>query len=266
MTYADEIRRQVEAAPRAALPAVTAALWRAYGEGKVTETEAEALSGLIEARSSTNDGSRLRQIPNPPGTAETNVDPAFQSLVRRSRSAVGSRPRTDASMERRRRWAASGRLPPAIAARFTLAEQAVLALVAAETVRRTDCRLSIENMAAVAGVCRSTVKNAIREAARLGLLTVEERQITGFRNDTNVVRVVSREWQAWLRLARKVDLRFRPGSFCSATSTEGGGVKSVTTTTTQVPESGKTRTRGPVRRRSAFSNPPARPASRIADA
>ena len=49
MNYADEIRRQAEAAPRAALPAVTAALWRAYGDGKVTEAEAEALSGLIEA-------------------------------------------------------------------------------------------------------------------------------------------------------------------------------------------------------------------------
>ena len=50
--------------------------------------------------------------------------------VGRPRRAVGSRPRTDTSMERRRRWAASGRLPPALAARFTLAEQAVLAMVA----------------------------------------------------------------------------------------------------------------------------------------
>jgi hypothetical protein len=46
MNYADEIRRQVEAAPRAALPAVTAALWRAYGEGKVTEAEAEVWIGV----------------------------------------------------------------------------------------------------------------------------------------------------------------------------------------------------------------------------
>jgi hypothetical protein len=46
------------------------------------------------------------------------------------------------------------------------------------------------------------VKNVIREAARLGLLTVEERQITGFRNGTNVLRIVSPEWLARLRLAR----------------------------------------------------------------
>jgi hypothetical protein len=50
MNYAYEIRRQAEAAPRAALPAVTAALWKAFGEGHLSESEAEALSGLIEAR------------------------------------------------------------------------------------------------------------------------------------------------------------------------------------------------------------------------
>jgi hypothetical protein len=51
------------------------------------------------------------------------------------------------------------------------------------------------------------VRNAIREARQLGLLTVEERQITGFRNDTNIVRIVSPEWTAWLRLARRGVLR-----------------------------------------------------------
>ncbi len=194
MTYAEEILRQVEAAPCAALPAITAALWRAYGEGTVTETEAEALSALIDARRGAPIAPGLPKVepgpklggPHPHGGSVT-----VPGHVGRLRSTVGSRPRTDASMERRRRWAASGRLPPGLAARFTLAEQAVLALVAAETTRRKDCRLSIENMAAVTGVCRSTVKNAIREARRLGLLTVEERQITGFRHDTNVVCIIS---------------------------------------------------------------------------
>ena len=35
--FAEEIRRQAEVAPQAALSAVTAALWRAYGEGKITK-------------------------------------------------------------------------------------------------------------------------------------------------------------------------------------------------------------------------------------
>ena len=75
--------------------------------------------------------------------------------------------------------------------------------MAAETARRRIAVCRSRNMAAVAGVCRSTVKNAIREARQLGLLTVEERQITGFRNDTNVLRIISPEWLAWIRLARK---------------------------------------------------------------
>jgi hypothetical protein len=87
-------------------------------------------------------------------------------------------------------------------------------------VRRGDCRLCIDHIAALAGVARSTVKNAIRQARTLGLVTVEERQQTAWRNLSNVVRIVSKEWQAWNRLAR------RP-------SHQGGGVKSVTSTNTE---------------------------------
>ena len=42
------------------------------------------------------------------------------------------------------------------------------------------------------------VKNAIREAARLGLLTVQERRREGRRNLPNVVRIVAKEWTSWL--------------------------------------------------------------------
>ena len=59
-------------------------------------------------------------------------------------------------------------------------------------------RRCIDALAARAGVCRSMAKNAIRTAASLGLLTVEERRREGQRNLPNVVRVVSREWLAWL--------------------------------------------------------------------
>src|SRR3954469_10605333 len=105
-----QLRWAVEAAPRERLSELSAALWKGFAAGAVTEAEAEELSLLIEAR---------KKAPAAPQAA---------------RRPVGSPPRTDASMERRRRWAASGRLPPGIACRFTLAEQAVLAVVAVETV------------------------------------------------------------------------------------------------------------------------------------
>ena len=234
--FADEIRRAIEVATRLTLPQVTALLWRAYGDGKITESEAEALSGLIEAR--TEASAARRFSPATPAAFNSGDSQPAQDTAASARRAVGSRPRTDASMERRRRWAASGRLPPGLAARFTLAEQAVLALVAAETVRRKDCRLSVPNLAAVVGVAETTVRNAIREAVKLGLVTVEERRVTGFRNDTNIVRIVSAEWTAWLRLARKgAVLNTHPSP------QQGGGCKSPQRTPTEVLtllESGKT--------------------------
>jgi len=238
MTYAEEIRRQAEEVPRAALPAITAALWRAYGEGQVTEARAETLSGLIEERQTKD----THQMHTPGADAERpGAVSDRQSSPRRP--GVGSRPRT-ASMERRRRWAASGCLSPGLAARFTLAEQAVLALVAAEVVRRKDCRLAVGHLAAIVGVAETTVRNAIREAVKLGLLTVEERRVTGFRNDTNVVRIVSPEWTAWLRLARKANAATtlptrREGRHDPAF--QGGGCKSANRTPTEVPNLGKSR-------------------------
>ncbi|MBP32663.1 helix-turn-helix domain-containing protein [Methylobacterium sp.] len=236
--FADEIRRAIEAASRITLPQVTALLWRAYGEGKLTETEAESLSGLIEARTLAASNPRLGKLLTSATSQVGVAGDALQDRVAAPRRAVGSRPRTDASLERRRRWAASGRLPPSLAARFTLAEQAVLALIAAETTRRGDCRLAVGHLAAIVGVAETTVRNAVREARKLGLLTVEERRITGFRNDTNILRIVAPEWTAWLRLARKAAPSMalgRPERSGRDAKAKGGGCKSANPTPTQVP-------------------------------
>ena len=234
--FADEIRRTIEAADRITLPQVTALLWRAFGDGKVTEAEAEVLSGLIEAR--TDAPATRRYALAPPTASNLNESASRQDRAGSIKRTVGSRPRTDASLERRRRWAASGRLPPGLAARFTLAEQAALALVAAEVVRRKDCRLAVGQIAATVGVAETTVRNAIREAVKLGLVTVEERRVTGFRNDTNIVRIVSPEWAAWLRLARKSPTGHRGLADEHLTVEQGGGCKFPKRTPTQVLDSG----------------------------
>jgi hypothetical protein len=177
--FAEQIRRAVEASPRAELPAVSALLWKAYAAGTVTEAEASALSEAIEAR---------------------KVLPATQKPVQRR---LGSRPRTPASLERRRRWAASGALPPALASRFTLAETAVLAVIAAEHVKHGRCTLVIDHIAALAGVGRTTVKRALRAAQGLGFVRIEERRVSAWRNGPNVVTITSPEWTSWLRMRRK---------------------------------------------------------------
>ena len=241
--FADELKRAIEAADRITLPQVTALLWRAYGDGKVTDAEAESLSGLIEARTDAPAARKFFLASRAPSAPSDS--PPSKDAVASCRRSVGSRPRTDASLERRRRWAASGRLPPGLAARFTLAEQAVLALVAAEVVRRKDCRLAVGHLAAIAGVAETTVRNAIREAVKLGLVRVEERRVTGFRNDTNIVRIVSPEWQAWLRLARKSSAGYLDRAGARPTSGQGGGCKSAQGTHTQVLDLGILRITAP---------------------
>src|SRR3954467_5838035 len=89
-------------------------------------------------------------------------------------------------------------LPSLMTLRFTVGELAVLRIVGDEMRQHGCCDRCVDELAARAGVCRSMVKNAIRTAARLGLLTVEERRREGRRNLPNIVRIVSKEWTNWL--------------------------------------------------------------------
>ncbi len=200
--FTDQLRRAVEASPRIELTKVSALLWKAYAAGQIGEDDAQALSDTIEAR---------KALPASPAPA---------------RRHVGSRPRTDASMERRRRWASSGAMPPQLQARFTLAEAAVMSVVAAEVRVKGSCRLHNAHIAALAGVSVSTVKNAVRVARKLGFIRVAQRRLTAWRNDSNVITVVDLAWLAWLRLRRG-----------------GGGVKSVPATHTRA-EKGASERRG----------------------
>ena len=136
--------------PRERLAELAAAVWKGFACGALQEGEAQQLAEEIAAR---------KVIPPKP------AEP---------RRRVGSRPRSPAEMERRRRWTSSGWLPPQLAARFTMAEAAVLSTIAAEVARRGLCRLTIGHIASLAGVSRTTVQNAVRQAAALGILTSEE--------------------------------------------------------------------------------------------
>jgi hypothetical protein len=195
----DHFRRAIEAAPRVKLIELASALWKAHALGHLDDAETQCLAELIEVR---------KALPIPPKPARR----------------TGSRARSPASVERRRRWAGSGYMPPALAARFTTSEHAVLAVIAAEVVQRGLCRMPLGQIAALAGVCRTTVKNTLREARAIGLVTSEEWRIQAFRNAPNTVRIVSPEWRAWLRTrARKVAAE-------SPRTAEQGGGKSAPTT------------------------------------
>jgi hypothetical protein len=102
------------------------------------------------------------------------------------------------AIERRRRLASSGPLPPSIACRFTTGELAVLRIVGDEVQSKGACDRTLGEIAARAGVCRALAQQTIRKAAREELLTVEERPQPGRKSLPNVVRIISREWRTWL--------------------------------------------------------------------
>lgn len=178
MSFARQLRQAVEASPRVELHKVQDAVWKTWGAGGLSDDEAQALSDLIEARKAL---------------------PASQKPIQRR---LGSRPRSPSSMARRRSWAASGHLPPQVAARFTIGEAAVLAVVSIEVRKHGRCTLTIGHLAALAGVSRTTAKRALGQAYALGMIRVQERRLTAWRNESNVVTVIDPAWAAWLRLRR----------------------------------------------------------------
>lgn len=208
MLVFEEMRRAVEAAAPDRLGDVAAAVWKAYGAGGLTDAEAEQLDGLLNARRGAARVAPVKVSTLAEASAQlaTACAPASERqgaaapAPGRAHHRTGSRPRTADSLVRRRRMAAGGYLPPALAAAFTPGEQAVLAVVALEVGKRGACTLALGHVAALAGVCLTVAKQALRQARTLGLVEVEERRLSRSRNDTNVVRVASREWAAWLRL------------------------------------------------------------------
>lgn len=161
-------------------------VWGAFGQGQIGEGAAATLSEAIEKH--------RRTFGTPRRT------PGFTPRFKRgNRYPPRDRGR---SLERRRRLAASGPMPPALASMFTCGELAVLRIVADEMRDSGGCDRSLGELAARAGVGRTTAQNAIRRAAREGLLSVRERPQIGRRNLPNVVTVVSREWLLWIERGR----------------------------------------------------------------
>ncbi|WP_174804959.1 hypothetical protein [Methylobacterium oxalidis] len=151
----------------------------------MSEAEAEELSGLIELRKAV-------------GAAQTLTGSAYVKLRSPLPRKIQRPPVRSVAIERRRRLAASGPMPPALAARFTTGEAAVLRIVGDECRDKGRCVLPLDAIAARAGVGRTTAQNALRLARRLGMIEIEERRLTGAKNLPNRVTVIDREWRQWL--------------------------------------------------------------------
>jgi ribosomal protein L40E len=175
-------------------------LWAAHAAGHIPDGVAQDLAELLHQRRQPAIEAQGVLFPiagSPTSTDRKRVWAAFPARVEQ-RS-----PDRQASIERRRRLAASGPLPPAMAARFTVSELAVLRIVGDEVLQHGVCDRSLAELAARAGCCRKLAQRVLRMASRDGLVTIESRPRPGRKNLTNVVRVASGEWSAWLRRGQR---------------------------------------------------------------
>ena len=196
LPFSEELRRAAEAAHITELPNVAKQLYAAFGAGAVTEAEVEAIDGLIRAR---------QDAPSDPRDRSRRGDAVG---IGRCRSIfppkrVQRSPDRSASIARRRELAASGPMPPALARCYTTGELAVLRIVADEWRDGGVCELAVDTIAARAGVSRRKAQGAIRLAESDGLLLIQERARPGDRHLPNAIRILSREWQAWIAHGRR---------------------------------------------------------------
>ena len=195
MSFCDQMAAAIDGARTLTrLDHLSRSIWQGLAAGAVGDDDAQALAERLHARRSLLRG-EITPVGVPVGRPSIFPPRRLQKAPKRS-----------VAIARRRHLAASGPMPPALACKFTVSELAVLRIIGDEVRQHGYCDRCVDELAARAGVCRRMVQTALREAARLGLLTVEERRREGRRNLPNVIRIVSKEWITWLtrggRLAR----------------------------------------------------------------
>jgi hypothetical protein len=172
-----------------------------FAAGRITEAQYEALAAQLD------------QLARPPAPMHPTPGPALERRPGHAPAArlpFPRRPQRCQDPEKRRRWAASGFLPPKVAASFSAGEQAALAVVGSWCSIHGTFAWSHARLAAVAGVSVTTARNALRHARRLGLIACGERRASPYRHRPNVVQVISREWSAWLRFRGRQGVKKLP--------------------------------------------------------
>lgn len=186
------------------MQAISQAAWNNGGKPLISEDEQGELEQLLHLRRLELRGQNkpVGASAAPPQESRPPLPRHLYPVRRTQRSPDRAR-----SIARRRTLATAGVLPPALAAHFTTGELAVLAIIASDAGGNRQCDASIAEIAARAGVARTTVQNAVRRAGDLGLIFMTERRRPGRPNDTNLIRIISAEWKQWIKRGGK-----RPGT------------------------------------------------------
>jgi hypothetical protein len=165
-------------------------LWAAYGAGQISDSESTYLQSLINRRRPLR---HTAVTAKPVGRFAGRLSSRFTPR-QRQRS-----PDRKASRDRRRMLGGSSALPDNLRHHYTEGQRAVLCIVAGEVKRCGVCDFPIDKIAALAGVCRTTVQTTLHEARRLLHVKITERPQPGCKNLSNLIEIISPEWRAWIR-------------------------------------------------------------------
>jgi hypothetical protein len=169
----------------------TRLLWEAWGASQISDGEGNYLQSLVERR-------------RPLRHTALSAKPAVGRFAGRLSSRFTPRqrqrsPDRKASRDRRRMLGGSGVLPDNLRQHYTEGQRSVLRIIAGEVKRSGVCDFPIDKIAALAGVCRTTVQTTLHEARRLGHIKITERPRPPRKNLPNLVEIISPEWRAWIR-------------------------------------------------------------------
>jgi hypothetical protein len=102
------------------------------------------------------------------------------------------------SLDRRRTLAATWALPPSMACKLTVSEQAYARLLVNDHHAQGFSAMSHDEAAARVGCSRETIKRASHALRRLGWIELTHRPVRGRKHQTNIVRITSPEWRQWV--------------------------------------------------------------------
>jgi hypothetical protein len=170
---------------------IASRIWFVRGQDQLTDAAADYLQHCVIRRRSA-------------GGMRHPVTAAIQRLAGRLSSRFKPRkpprsPDREASRNRRRMLGGSSALPDRLRHCYTEGNRAVLCIVAGEIKQHGVCALPIDKIAALAGVCRTSVQNALHEARRLRHIRIAERPQPGRKHLPNIVEIIAPEWLAWMK-------------------------------------------------------------------
>lgn len=192
MSFADRLATAITEAHPSQFDHLARAVWKAVGADQLTWDKAGTLSEAIEARRADR-----RTAPLTGAHRSAQAKPWSPSIFPPRREQPARR--HPERIERRETLAFSGVLPPALLSGWTMARMAILRIVGDEVRDQGACELTLAEIAARAGTCRTMARMTLRQAAERGLVLIEERRRPGMKNLPNRVRIISAEWRTWLK-------------------------------------------------------------------